>query len=180
MDGKFCASFFCSTDIENNQIASFYTGAMADAGQLSFRAVRDCRLAIIAPNDPGAMVQYAEPWSKSARPARHRARWPPRHGVTEILFVSLCRCDFYVPGRCQAPVFSASFSSLLFVVLECVERTHRGHVHPSDLTRVRSEPWVRDPGLDFYPGACVRARPPEAVHPRSGHECCHTYSVAVA
>src|SRR6267143_3372786 len=60
IDGKFCASFFCSTDVDNNQIASFYTGAMADAGQLSFRAVSDCGLAIIAPNDPGAMVQYAE------------------------------------------------------------------------------------------------------------------------
>jgi len=58
--GKFCASFFCSTDQSNNQIASFYTGAMADAGQLSFRSVRDCGLAIISPNDPGAMVQYAE------------------------------------------------------------------------------------------------------------------------
>jgi adenosine kinase len=58
--GKFCASFFCSTDVENNQIASFYTGAMADAGQLSFRSVKDCGLAIVAPNDPGAMVQYAE------------------------------------------------------------------------------------------------------------------------
>jgi adenosine kinase len=60
IDGKFCASFFCSTDVDNNQIASFYTGAMADAGQLSFRTVGDCGLAIIAPNDPGAMVQYAE------------------------------------------------------------------------------------------------------------------------
>jgi adenosine kinase len=60
IDGKFCASFFCSTDQDNNQIASFYTGAMADAGQLSFRTVRDCGLAIIAPNDPGAMLQYAE------------------------------------------------------------------------------------------------------------------------
>jgi adenosine kinase len=58
--GKFCASFFCSTDRENNQIASFYTGAMADAGQLSFRTVRDCGLAIISPNDPEAMLQYAE------------------------------------------------------------------------------------------------------------------------
>ena len=28
--GKFCASFFCSTDQNNNQIASFYTGAMAE------------------------------------------------------------------------------------------------------------------------------------------------------
>jgi adenosine kinase len=60
INGKFCASFFCSTDEDHNQIASFYTGAMADAGQLSFRTAHDCGLAIISPNDPGAMVQYAE------------------------------------------------------------------------------------------------------------------------
>jgi adenosine kinase len=60
VSGKFTASFFCSTDQANNQIASFYTGAMADAGQLSFRGVAECGLAIISPNDPGAMVQYAE------------------------------------------------------------------------------------------------------------------------
>jgi adenosine kinase len=58
--GKFTASFFCSTDTENNQIASFYTGAMADAGELSFRNARDAKMAIISPNDPGAMVTYAE------------------------------------------------------------------------------------------------------------------------
>jgi adenosine kinase len=58
--GKFTASFFCSTDVENNQIASFYTGAMADSGQLSFRTAGDCGLAIVSPNDPGAMLQYAE------------------------------------------------------------------------------------------------------------------------
>jgi adenosine kinase len=58
--GKFTASFFCSTDQQNNQIASFYTGAMAHAGELSFRDVIQCGLAIISPNDPGAMVQYAE------------------------------------------------------------------------------------------------------------------------
>ena len=60
VDGKFTASFFCSTDQESNQIASFYTGAMANAAELSFRTVTDCRLAIISPNDPTAMVQYAE------------------------------------------------------------------------------------------------------------------------
>jgi adenosine kinase len=58
--GKFTASFFCSTDTESNQIASFYTGAMANAAELSFREVDDCELAIISPNDPAAMVQYAE------------------------------------------------------------------------------------------------------------------------
>jgi adenosine kinase len=57
---KFCASFFCSTDTENNQIASFYTGAMANASELSFRTIDQPGLVIISPNDPGAMVQYAE------------------------------------------------------------------------------------------------------------------------
>jgi adenosine kinase len=60
VDGKFTASFFCSTDLESNQIASFYTGAMANAAELSFRTVPDCGLAIISPNDPGAMLQYSE------------------------------------------------------------------------------------------------------------------------
>ena len=57
--GKFTASFFCSTDRDGNQIASFYTGAMAHAGELAFAAAGPCDLTIISPNDPGAMVQYA-------------------------------------------------------------------------------------------------------------------------
>ena len=57
---KFTASFFCSTDTENNQIASFYTGAMAHAAELSFRTIEGPGLVIISPNDPAAMVQYAE------------------------------------------------------------------------------------------------------------------------
>jgi adenosine kinase len=57
---KFTASFFCSTDTENNQIASFYTGAMAHASELSFRTVHGAGLVIISPNDPAAMIQYAE------------------------------------------------------------------------------------------------------------------------
>jgi adenosine kinase len=59
IDGKFTASFFCNTDSSGNQIASFYTGAMAHAGELSFRDAGACDLAIISPNDPGAMVRYA-------------------------------------------------------------------------------------------------------------------------
>jgi adenosine kinase len=57
---KFTASFFCSTDVDNNQIASFYAGAMANAAELSFRTVQDCGLVTISPNDPVAMTQYAE------------------------------------------------------------------------------------------------------------------------
>ena len=57
---KFTASFFCSTDTENNQIASFYIGAMANASELSLRTIHEPGLVIIAPNDPPAMVQYTE------------------------------------------------------------------------------------------------------------------------
>src|SRR5262249_56774257 len=54
IDGKFCASFFCSTHVNNNPIPSFYTGAMADARQLSFPTRPHRRPAIIAPNHPRA------------------------------------------------------------------------------------------------------------------------------
>jgi adenosine kinase len=57
---KFTASFFCSTDSENNQIASFYTGAMANAAELSFRTAGPVDFVTISPNDPRAMTQYAE------------------------------------------------------------------------------------------------------------------------
>src|SRR5436190_10479066 len=60
VEDKFTASFFCSTDSESNQIASFYTGAMANAAELSFRTVAGARMVIISPNDPAAMVQYSE------------------------------------------------------------------------------------------------------------------------
>jgi len=58
---EFTASFFVSTDQDNNQIASFYTGAMAKASRLSFKDnnPQAIEIAIISPNDPVAMVRYA-------------------------------------------------------------------------------------------------------------------------
>jgi len=57
----FTASFFVSTDRDGNQIASFYTGAMARARDLSLRGLEAGRidLVTISPNDPQAMVKYA-------------------------------------------------------------------------------------------------------------------------
>ncbi|MCL4872050.1 MAG: carbohydrate kinase family protein [Anaerolineae bacterium] len=61
IENEFCASFFCTTDASQNQIASFYTGAMAYAGQLSFaQYAPDTQLTIISPNDPGAMRAYVQ------------------------------------------------------------------------------------------------------------------------
>ena len=91
--GKFRASFFCSTDQNNNQIASFYTGAMADAGQLSFRTVRDCGLAIISPNDPEAMVQYAEECRTLGHPLHLRPGPAVRAHVGRSAARRRHRCD---------------------------------------------------------------------------------------
>lgn len=56
----FTASFFVSTDLEQNQIATFYTGAMAFARELSFYALEQRPdLVILSPNDPLAMDKYA-------------------------------------------------------------------------------------------------------------------------
>jgi len=57
----FTASFFVNTDQDGNQIASFYTGAMARARNLSFRELDAGRidLVTISPNDPEAMGKYA-------------------------------------------------------------------------------------------------------------------------
>jgi adenosine kinase len=58
----FTASFFVSTDEDQNQLASFYTGAMARARQLSIESLGPDGIAfvVISPNDPPAMARYAE------------------------------------------------------------------------------------------------------------------------
>ena len=58
--GKYTASFFANTDLSNAQIASFYTGAMADARDLSIKdlVLTDIELVVVSPNDPVAMSKY--------------------------------------------------------------------------------------------------------------------------
>ena len=58
---EFTSSFFVNTDQDNNQIASFYIGAMGRADSLSFYDLDPgaVEMAIISPNAPVAMVKYA-------------------------------------------------------------------------------------------------------------------------
>ncbi len=54
----FTASFFVNTDLDNNQIASFYTGAMAHAHELSLEnKVGSADLVVVSPEDPRTMVK---------------------------------------------------------------------------------------------------------------------------
>jgi adenosine kinase len=60
----YTASFFANTDLAGNQICSFYTGAMKFSKEYSLKpfltAAGPHSLTIVAPNDPEAMVRYAE------------------------------------------------------------------------------------------------------------------------
>src|SRR5262245_19931256 len=60
-DDLFTASFFVSTDQDQNQLASFYTGAMARARELPLESLDPSTIAfvVISPNDPPAMAAHA-------------------------------------------------------------------------------------------------------------------------
>ena len=61
-DDVFTASFFCTTDADQNQVGTFYSGAMDRARDLSFHDVdrETVAMAVVAPNDQQAMSRYTE------------------------------------------------------------------------------------------------------------------------
>ncbi|MCG5212224.1 carbohydrate kinase family protein [Streptosporangium sp. KLBMP 9127] len=58
------ARFLCTTDEDHNQIASFYTGAMAEAREIELQPVSErvggLDLVLVSPNDPDAMLRHTE------------------------------------------------------------------------------------------------------------------------
>ncbi|MCD0481706.1 carbohydrate kinase family protein [Streptacidiphilus sp. ASG 303] len=58
------ARFVCTTDADHNQIASFYTGAMAEARNIELKPIADrfggLDLVLIGADDPEAMVRHTQ------------------------------------------------------------------------------------------------------------------------
>ncbi|WP_405013698.1 carbohydrate kinase family protein [Kitasatospora sp. NBC_01539] len=58
------ARFMCTTDLDHNQIASFYTGAMAEARNIELKPIADrvggLDLVLIGADDPQAMVRHTQ------------------------------------------------------------------------------------------------------------------------
>ncbi len=56
------ARFLCTTDADNNQIASFYAGAMNEARNIDLAAIlrseHDVDIVLICPDDPDAMLRH--------------------------------------------------------------------------------------------------------------------------
>ena len=61
IEDDFTASFFVSTDVAQNQIANFYTGAMAHSKHYSLadRGLTDADMVVVSPSDPQAMLNHA-------------------------------------------------------------------------------------------------------------------------
>jgi adenosine kinase len=59
---KHTARFLCTTDLDQNQMASFYTGAMEEARFIELAPIADrtgvLDLVVVSPNDPEAMVRH--------------------------------------------------------------------------------------------------------------------------
>jgi adenosine kinase len=59
---KHTARFLCTTDLDQNQMASFYTGAMEEARFIELAPISErlgaLDLVVISPNDPEAMVRH--------------------------------------------------------------------------------------------------------------------------
>ncbi len=81
-DDIFTASFFVTTDRDQNQVGTFYSGAMDRARDLSFDAVDPAAvaMAIIAPNDPQAMARYA----RECRALRIPFMYDPSQQVAQL------------------------------------------------------------------------------------------------
>jgi adenosine kinase len=64
-----CSSYFVVTDLSNNQIGSFYIGAMKHAAKLSVRDIKKpFEITIIAPTDPKAMISAVSDCTKNNLP----------------------------------------------------------------------------------------------------------------
>ncbi|MBO6576194.1 MAG: carbohydrate kinase family protein [Rhodothermales bacterium] len=61
IEDDFTASFFVSTDQAQNQIANFYTGAMAHSKRFALkdRGLTDADMVVVSPSDPEAMMNLA-------------------------------------------------------------------------------------------------------------------------
>jgi len=70
IESVFTASFFANTDVDNNQIASFYAGAMAHARDLTVAGTlgQMPEYGVVSPNDPVAMQPTCDEFSRSNVP----------------------------------------------------------------------------------------------------------------
>ena len=130
--GELTASFFANTDRANAQIASFYPGAMSHAEQLSFRDLDGAPpdLAVISPNDPGAMNRYVGECQDMRipyiyDPSQQLVRLDERHvrnGIEGALALFVNDYEFGLVQKMTGMKVSDILFRVGFMVVTCGER----------------------------------------------------------
>lgn len=127
--GMVTASFFCNTDRANNQIASFYPGAMGYASQLSFKNWKGVPpdLVVISPNDPEAMKQYVAECRQLGisyfyDPSQQIVRMTSEElhaGISGALALFVNDYEFGLVQKMTAMTASDLLKNLQFMVITC-------------------------------------------------------------
>ncbi len=141
---KFTASFFANTDLSNAQISSFYTGAMAHAGELSLYGISGDKpdLVVISPNDPAAMrrlsiecqelgIDYLyDPSQQLVRMAQEDIR----SGVEGAMCVFVNEYEFELLQKHTGMRLADILTRVKFLVITCGEQGARVYVGKDDYT----------------------------------------------
>ncbi|MBN1812913.1 MAG: carbohydrate kinase family protein [Anaerolineae bacterium] len=91
----FTSSCFVNTDLEGNQIVSFYAGAMARAHELSFRGM-EADLVIVGATSPKAIIKYAAECQELGLPYLYDVSQQIIRLSGEELWAGLEGCDLLV------------------------------------------------------------------------------------
>jgi adenosine kinase len=153
--GKYTASFFANTDLANAQISSFYTGAMADAGQLSLYDLSPKpNLVVISPNDPGAMrrmtiecqelgINYLyDPSQQVVRMAHEDIR----RGVEGALYLFVNEYEFELVQKHTGMTKDEILTRVPFTVVTCGEAGARIYTQGQEISIPSVQPkQIADP-----------------------------------
>ena len=109
IDTVFTASFFANTDQENNQIASFYSGAMGYAKNYSLAdtIVSTPDYVVISPNDPDAMIQLADECFTRGIPFMYDPSQQVPRLTGDLLRHSLERCHTLIVNEYEWQMLSS-------------------------------------------------------------------------
>jgi adenosine kinase len=131
ISGVFTASFFANTDRANAQISSFYTGAMAHAGELSLKDMHGSKpdLVVVSANDPAAMRRMVAECRELGinylyDPGQQVVRIDPediRQGVEGAWAVFVNDYEFELVQKHTRMTLKDLLSRVQFVVVTCGE-----------------------------------------------------------
>lgn len=109
IDKVFTASFFANTDMENNQIASFYGAAMAYAKDYSLADTVSGTpdYVVISPNDPTAMLKLADECQERGIPFMYDASQQVPRLDGESLRHSIERCHTLIVNEYEWEMISS-------------------------------------------------------------------------